>query len=318
MQLCDANAFVSEILPEGLVIESEGGVKDSLVCILCHVDFDPDVELEMCQHWIPGWISATVPQGEELQEGWQADFEESENIKIVEYSEQRESCFDETVALSLDHEIARCETRKANFSLMTQLLKDCGIICRNVCSDGNCGVETLLRLQRPANFGEGTEALRPEFAEVRAELQASWDSVVEKPGWRLAFHHLCKPDESDEVPQDQPDQQPAVDKEPESVIATPPRKEKPDDCPFTPDPVEKRKASAPAADGIVVIPGVDATEDPAKKKKRTGKSANIEVRVNPEQYMAQCVSDQGVTYRGWLTMHKKHLVIVLLVLMSVG
>lgn len=263
---------------------------------------------------MPGWISSTVPDGDQLFELWQTDFEEVENNLMLSYHEQKMSTLDETEALSLDHELARCEMRKANFALMTKILKeDHGIICRNVCSDGNCGVETLLRLQRPADCKAVTEDLRPHFGSTRREVQACWESVVEIPKWRLAFQHLCRHQNSKkEADEKGPANPPPAEKKLEDVIVTPPRKDKADDCPFTPDPVEKRKAEQPAADGVVVIPG--AKSEPPSKKKRTGKRGPVEETINLDKYMAQVLSENGVTYRRWLTVHKTDTALLQLVL----
>ena len=111
MNLLDPNEFVSAILPDGLW-SNDSGAEDSeecLVCILCNVDFDKDVNLDECLHWIPGWFSKDLPHAQELSNQWLSDFEDLENKELVDLNEKKDYALEEVVANALEFDIARCE-----------------------------------------------------------------------------------------------------------------------------------------------------------------------------------------------------------------
>ena len=132
MNLLDLNEFVSAILPDGLW-SNDSGAEDSeecLVCILCNVDFDKDVNLDECLHWIPGWFSKDLPHAQELSNQWLSDFEDLEHKELVDLNEKKDYALEEVVANALEFDIARCERRLSNYKDMVQTMQaDHGIIC---------------------------------------------------------------------------------------------------------------------------------------------------------------------------------------------
>ena len=58
----------------------------------------------------------------------------------------------------------------------------------------------------------------------------------------------------------------------------------------------------------IVVPGENA-ENPAKKR-RTGKPAPIQKKINFDKYFSAWISDLGITYCSWFQSHKNTTVIL--------
>ena len=332
--MLDPHEFVSEILPNGLWNKSEDDSgKPCVVCILCNVNFDKDAPWSECQHWVPGWLAKDVSNAEELSKLWADEFEDRENARLVHLHQMRESTLDDQVAATLEHDIASCEIRVSNYREMAQILMaEHGVFFHDTCSDGNCALDMLWHLQKPAESpcGSDDHVLPEECAAMRGDLQANWESVVDCPKWRVAFCHLCsghlaanQGSEVDQGQSAQADQVPGAsceevqsgqgDQPTDEVLKTPPRsKRQKEDCPFTPDPVDKKGtllAAQEVRDGIVVIPAANMGQE-AVKKRRTGKPGDIQTKINVDEYVGQLLADKEITYKLWLKKHKECMVIV--------
>jgi hypothetical protein len=196
MNLLDPNEFVSAILPDGLW-SNDSGAEDSeecLVCILCKVDFDKDVNLDECLHWIPGWFSKDLPHAQELSNQWLSDFEDLENKELVDLNEKKDYALEEVVANALEFDIARCERRLSNYKDMVQTMQaDHGIICHDTCKDGNCAVDMLWHLLKPPDQKAMEHVDVRECTTLRADLRVCWESAVESPVEDCFFSLLRRP-----------------------------------------------------------------------------------------------------------------------------
>lgn len=309
MRLVNLDDFVKEILPENITVEFPQRLDSStpsLVCILCHADFDKDASLQDLQHWVPGWAIEDVPGASQMSEKWLQEKEDLEQARLVALNQQMEQEMDEELRHSLEYEAARCEQRLSNFVEMVQILGvEHGLFFREVCRDGNCGVEMVAQLEQPPGSGTDVAELLPV---LRQELKECWENATALQSWRVIFDRFSLQGGG------QPDDVQVEESEVSNSQVTPPKKTSKAECPFTPDPVEKGGKlfpTQPAANGVLVIPGDGG--DPPAKKRRTGKASAIETKINNEKYVAQHLAEKGVTYRGWLTVHKRHMVIVWLV-----
>ena len=322
MQLMEPLDFVQGIFPQAeLELNSESDDQPTAVCILCNADFDRSASLAACNHWIPGWIQAEIEdaEGGSLSDKWATEFEDLETAKQVALSDQLDFCTDAAIAESLEFEIDRCQRRIANFQEMQQDLATHGLVCRNVVSDGNCGIDMLLRFQSSPSCSDD---LRSSFASLRERLKSAWVKSTQSVRWRILWHQLCMGRNGDEPPADegsaaneieQASGQPAPEQLQNAegeLPSTPPKKPPKDECPFTPDPVDKKnqlvpsEPSDPAANGVLVIPG----EGPPKKR-RTGK-IDIKNKINFEQYFEHFLADRGITYKQWLSLHAESIGVV--------
>jgi hypothetical protein len=56
----------------------------------------------------------------------------------------------------------------------------------------------------------------------------------------------------------------------------------------------------------VEVPGVDSPQEPEKKRpKPTGKPKPIEERVNFKNYFERWLAEAGITYRTWVSQHRR-------------
>ena len=320
MSFLDPKDFMKGMFPDGQALdflkEGKKGSQLTAVAILCNTDFDKQAELPACNHWLPGWLIPELGQDQasKLSERWRTEFEDSESARQLAMSDQLDFCMDDEVMISsLEMELERHKRRSANFKELLLDMEGHGIVCRDVIADGNCGVETLLWLQRPP---ASCEDVKQFFGSVRDAVRLGWKAKAASPAWRILWDHTCmgrappvhaNHDAQGEQEQPQP--------EPEAV-STPPRQLNRAECPFTPDPVDQKKkkklvacTQSPydSAQGVKITIPEDA---PPRKKLRTGVPGKIEVTINHSDYFEQSLSDRAVTYREFQAMHAEMMIVV--------
>ena len=294
-KLHDVAEFMQAVLPDG--VEPDAVTIDTskpvAVAVLCHASFKKEAPVNLCVHWVPGWLVNEHPEADKLSKLWKSEEEDAEQAKLVEAYENMQSASDLPSVTIMEAEIALCEERLANFSKMaSELWRHHGIFFRNTNADGNCGIETLLRLEKPAAESSEIDAL--SFKAAREELQGLWSSTTGSPAWRSLWQTFCFERAETETADKQ------VETGDKQVTPERPGKQNPE-CPFTPDPVEKQKlVQAPDPSDVVVIPG----EKP-KKPKPPGKARPMHERITGENYIAHWLHDKGVTYRQWLAARKE-------------
>lgn len=312
-QIFDMSNFLSSILP------AEGGITPfeqpynhgSSLLVLCRPDFALGSSFSDCQHWLPAWLEADVPEAELVMQKWLEHVSAKDSGAISNLEAMLECSKDELVRASIRLEVDRLETRMLHRpELIRSLLQQEGILCGDVISDGNCGVEAILRLELARQIGAGNlpldlPNLGDQIAQARRDIQGLWMSVSNHPKWQTLWRHLCGGH---------------VDlkawKQEEKTFSTP-KKRKQTDTPFTPEnPSQKKKKGvvpvrSPVPDAIE-IPGVkDAEVEPVKKKsRRTGKALPIATKINFDKYFDSALAKHGVTYRQWMKSHSETTVIV--------
>ena len=306
--------FVNGVLPEGQRLEQIEIPPDQItsVAVLCRADFLTTDDLHTCQHWLPGWLEKDVPDGEALMQTWLDHITSKTNAEISDLEARLETCKDAVIKATLRLDVDRLESLVLSRAETIRNLWQCeGILSRDVVNGGNCAVEAFLHLEAalqgcPKNLPLDFENLRHEMQQLRKTIHSLWVSVSEDPIWQTLWVHFCKGH---------------VDlkkwKEEQKSFNTPKKRRK---CstPFTPDnPSAKKRGHivpvhAVVPDGVVVISKEDG-EEPVSKKRRTGKSAPIETKINFDKYFTSSLAHSGITYRVWMKQHAKLTVMVSLV-----
>ena len=320
--------FVSGVFPDGKfdLIKPTMPSERTGVAILCSANFDPKATLADCNHWLPGWVIDELGSepSETLSRKWLTELEDEHNAQQLALTDQLEYAFDDALVASLEHEIQAKQQHASRFKDFMAEMENRGIICRDVVADGNCGVATALWLQRGL-YSAGD--LKPEFASVRETLKAGWQNFASSIEWRILWDQLCmarplqpageakvdaphaEAERSEQASEPVQPSSPQVASAPTQDVT--PKKPKANlECPFTPDPVEKKRGlvavDSKSADGIVEIPAQGATP----KKQRTGKAGKIEATVNFQQYFELWLGDRGISYREFMAMHSNHAIVV--------
>ena len=322
MQVLDARTFINSSLDADADAEPLDG--PTVYAVHCTADFNAKRPWGECNHWVPGWHveDLGMDKARQLHREWMSLQQKLHEDAMLDLHEQEmNAVMDPDLQAALRNDIKICEDRSMRLELMShKLFLEHGIIFHDVVADGNCGIETVACWERGPEIWQTPDG---DMKRLREELQSAWLSTIEVPYWRGVFLQylsgLALPGAPPPPADNQPETSEAApaDNQPETseaaeLQATPPKRDSKRDCPFTPDPVEKRAKLLPDVEDeqgdVLVVPGKD--DEQAQKKRRTGKPNPIDTKVNFETYLQQWLSSKGIIYKTWVADHKKCFVIV--------
>lgn len=300
----------SEVALQSLELDQQVH-QPTLVAVLCPADFSKGKDINRCQHWVPAWLASDVPELSDRCSQWLEFASQKDLAEMSKLESLLEATRDEVLRASLRCRVDLLECKVFNRSDMFRDMRDTdGLLCCNVVDDGNCGLETVFRLEEslltsPTNLPNSFPDIEQRIVKGREGLKCLWESLSSHPVWQELWRMLCKD---------------MVDlkkwKEDQKKFNTPPRKKRKSELPFTPDDPEQSRRKLvvcpshanSTADDAIVVPAKDE-ENPAKKR-RTGKPAPIQEKINFDKYFSTWISDLGITYRSWFQSHKSTTVIV--------
>eukprot|EP00435_Cladocopium_sp_Y103_P008560 s487_g2.t1 len=311
----DGMKFAREIL--GLAPEEDAAGpevdKNQRVAILCAADYDGDVDIERCVHWVPGWFrSDDDPADLFTQLCDDSKSAMQKRLDLLGSPPKGASDNDEAYVRKLAHaeEVERITSSHDNLTKMQLALwNDFRIAAKGTVGDGNCGVEMLLSFCENAAVAAGEAAPRRDMLDIitayRKELQRLWHSVsgVEfwQDLWQKCVGARANMDQWKELCNFEP--------LPRTPIGTPPRGERKQNREAS---VTPQKTLAP---GKLLAKGegepelsevvVEAGQPPQKKAKPTGKPKSPSEVIKFEVYFPKFLAERGLTYREWISEHKR-------------
>ena len=211
---------------------------------------------------------------------------------------------------SYSEEVGRIsEVQKNLSSLQLDLWQNCNVAARGTVGDGNCGVEMLVGFTESVSFVPGSKAAREDVLKIivsyRRELAEMWRSVSSDEFWQRVWQRFVGsrmnlgPWKADA----RSSQTAPAPTTPVKRRAREPAKTTPEKA-FARNRILSQAEAEPEITDVVAAVPPDG-DQPANKKKRTGKPREAAATINFDNYLTNFLAEKGLTYRKWIQVHQK-------------
>lgn len=312
----------------------------SAVVVFCPADYTPDAPHSYLNHWVPAWPADQLEEPQKWFQGFLRAAQQAGEHQVAALEARRPMCLEDVEILSLNSEIEIQKQSTTKFISMQQdLYHNHGLLAQHVGTDGSCGVYSCLALIKDQDPAKVTEN---EVLEFRNSLKTLWLGVSSDPVWQ---HVWMQMGHSEDAVRNKKKKCPETEKEkndkdlpftPEKVggkkrlcpsgalvalglpfgywFCHPKQDAEPSQacsgfCDLYPT---FGPGTGNAEEQGILVPGLQAQEPEAKKKKRTGKKLPVVESINFSKYFDRWMAEVGITYKNWVKAHSTATTIVLL------
>lgn len=176
--------------------------------LLTSCDLSPSLDRQYLNHWVPCWSleslggdAAAILQSESERVAEKTkDNKDSLCQRMIRVGQELEGEDKEVFENMISRSIADEEEKLARYkNLLQRLQAEVSVVMQDVPGDGNCGIWSLLALQKEPPLGKkykvnvcGTSEMSAMRA-MRQELKEMWTSVANSDWWQKFFDTMAGP-----------------------------------------------------------------------------------------------------------------------------